>query len=95
MFLSALPLIINQERPLQGKIEIIRRCLTMNIKIFFSLYRRNNGLSHNSIVQQHFLTEIFFPLGTKNKESKDYCKADLKQRILFFWNGNSRRPKRV
>ena len=26
MFLSALPLIINQERPLQGKIEIIRRC---------------------------------------------------------------------
>ena len=23
-------------------------------------------------------------LGTKNEKSKDYCKADLKQRVLFF-----------
>ena len=22
--------------------------------------------------------------GTKNEKSKDYCKADLKQRVLFF-----------
>ena len=34
--------------------------------------------------------DVSFPLcysicvGNKNKKSKDYCKADLKQRILFF-----------
>ena len=28
------------------------------------------------------LVRTFF--STKNKKSKDYCKADLKQRILFF-----------
>jgi len=27
---------------------------------------------------------IYNSLGTKNKKSKDYCKADLKQRIWFF-----------
>ena len=45
MFLSALPLIINGQRPLQGKIEIIRRCI-----------RRNNHFSHNSILDGNSLS---------------------------------------
>ena len=28
-------------------------------------------------------------LTTKNEKSKDYCKADLKQRVLFFYNNIS------
>ena len=32
---------------------------------------------------------VFVHIFAKNEMSKDYCKADLKQRVLFFYNNIS------
>ena len=50
---SDVTLIINYERPFQGKIEIIRRCINMNIRIFLFLSQKQLT-SHNSKALKHF-----------------------------------------
>ena len=47
--------------------------------------KRSNKQKSNFAHAAHAFVHIF----AKNEKSQDYCKADLKQRVLFFYNNIS------
>ena len=55
----------------------------------FSLYRRNNYLSHKSIVQQHFWGKYSFQ-GVSNQVGKLKKLQGVGDMASTSWNGNSR-----
>ena len=55
----------------------------------FSLYRRNNYLSHKSIVQQHFWGKYSFQ-GVSNQVRKLKKSQGVGDMASTSWNGNSR-----
>ena len=60
----------------------IRKMATESRKFYFDFLGRFQG--EIFFAKSFECDKTWFRLLTKNEKSKDYCRADLKQRVLFF-----------